>query len=67
MHNQEGVHLGLRVRLKCTLYKAAERRESAFFALNDVVLDRGPSPFLTAVEVYCNNRKVTLVQVCLLL
>mmetsp|Transcript_13118 Transcript_13118/g.20775 ORF Transcript_13118/g.20775 Transcript_13118/m.20775 type:complete len:522 (+) Transcript_13118:129-1694(+) len=57
-----GVHLGLRARLKCTFYNAAERCETCFYAMNDLVLDRGPSPFLTSVEVYCNNRKVTLVQ-----
>ena len=41
----------------------ARYQETVFNALNDLVLDRGPSPFLTAVEVYCNNRKITLVQV----
>jgi NAD+ kinase len=32
------------------------------FALNDVSLHRGISPFLTNVEVYCDNTFVTSVQ-----
>jgi len=58
----DNLHLGLRVRLKCTMYIAARKQEYIYYALNDMVLDRGPSPFLTSVECYCNGKLITLVQ-----
>ena len=30
--------------------------------MNDVVVDRGPSPYLTNLEIFCNGRKMTSVQ-----
>jgi len=57
-----GFHLGMRARLCCKLFSAKTGRTHIIYALNDVVLDRGPSPFLTSVECFCNDRLVTLVQ-----
>mmetsp|Transcript_8307 Transcript_8307/g.19161 ORF Transcript_8307/g.19161 Transcript_8307/m.19161 type:complete len:251 (+) Transcript_8307:3-755(+) len=57
-----GIRLGLRVRLRCTLYKKGGASPKVLYALNDMVLDRGPSPFLTSVECYCNERLITLIQ-----
>eukprot|EP00960_Hanusia_phi_P063365 765461-Hanusia_phi.AAC.2 len=37
-----------------------------FPALDDGNVGRGPSPFLTSVECYCNGKLITLVQVALL-
>lgn len=30
--------------------------------MNEVVIDRGPSPYITNLEVFCNGRKITTVQ-----
>jgi len=30
--------------------------------MNEVVVDRGPSPYLTNLEVFCNGRIMTSVQ-----
>lgn len=30
--------------------------------LNEVVIDRGPSPFLSNVDIFCNNMYLTTVQ-----
>ena len=30
--------------------------------MNDVVVDRGPSPYLTNLELFCNGRIMTSVQ-----
>lgn len=29
---------------------------------NEVVVDRGPSPYITNLEVFCNGRMITTVQ-----
>ena len=30
--------------------------------MNEVVIDRGPSPYITNLEVFCNGRMITTVQ-----
>ncbi len=30
--------------------------------MNDLVVDRGPNPYLTNLLVYCNEREMTSVQ-----
>ena len=30
--------------------------------MNEVVVDRGPSPYLTNLEIFCNGRIMTSVQ-----
>ena len=30
--------------------------------MNEVVVDRGPSPYITNLEVFCNGRLITTVQ-----
>jgi len=58
----EGFHLGMRIRLRCEFYSFKTGESQVIHALNDLVIDRGPSPFLTSVECYCNDRLITLVQ-----
>jgi NAD kinase len=65
------VQILLRHRLDCCVLRKnlSPRPEASVpggaeshFALNDVSLHRGVSPFLTNVEVYCDNSFVTNVQ-----
>lgn len=35
---------------------------SKYLVMNEVVIDRGPSPYITNLEVFCNGRMITTVQ-----
>ncbi|KAJ1491031.1 ATP-NAD kinase-like domain-containing protein, partial [Baffinella frigidus] len=48
------VVVGVRTRLKCTIHDEMKHRMSDFA----VSVDRGPSPLLTNVDVYCDDRFV---------
>ena len=55
--------VSLRMRLRCVVFDGATGRELARHeALNEVVVDRGASPFLSAVECYCNDEHLTTAQ-----
>ena len=53
--------LTLRSRLSCVLLKEEEERSQ--LVLNEVVIDRGPSPFLTNIDLYLGERFISSVQV----
>eukprot|EP00736_Rhodelphis_marinus_P007510 Rmarinus@m.3163 len=50
----------LRMRLHCCLRKENEIRELP--VLNEVVIDRGPSPYLCHLDIYCDGEFVTTCQ-----
>jgi hypothetical protein len=52
------MQVGVRTRLKCTVHDDMRRRIRDFTVLNEVSLDRGPSPLLTNVDVFCDDRFV---------
>ena len=54
--------LTLRSRLRCLLMKEVEE-EKIQLVLNEVVIDRGPSPFLTNIDLYLGERFISSVQV----
>ncbi|XP_066137973.1 NAD kinase-like isoform X3 [Euwallacea fornicatus] len=66
--------LTLRSRLRCILVKKtdtsnAEEAESvkketpaSFLVLNEVVIDRGPSPYLSNIDLYLDGKHITSVQ-----
>lgn len=61
------VHLLLRHRLECWVIRKADLSNErpateAHVILNDVSLHRGTSPYLTNLEVYCDDTFVTNVQ-----
>eukprot|EP00249_Psilotum_nudum_P011030 c22926_g1_i2 orf=390-2018(+) len=66
------VHITLRNRLQCRIIRACENEgvgdgqkkttQAYHLVLNEVSIDRGASPFLTYLEVYCDNYFVTSVQ-----
>ncbi|XP_062505175.1 NAD kinase-like isoform X2 [Corticium candelabrum] len=43
-------------------YQSLQPLKSDLLILNEVVIDRGPSPYLTNLEIYCNGHAVTTVQ-----
>lgn len=71
VHNiKGGVPITLRMRLECTVVK---RRESIrnggdgkpshnYTVLNEVLVDRGPSPFLSKIEAYDRGQLITTIQ-----
>eukprot|EP01025_Chloroclados_australasicus_P025047 TRINITY_DN2505_c0_g3_i1.p1 TRINITY_DN2505_c0_g3~~TRINITY_DN2505_c0_g3_i1.p1 ORF type:complete len:444 (-),score=36.19 TRINITY_DN2505_c0_g3_i1:515-1846(-) len=59
--SMKGIHIALRMRLQCDVYKRGEI-QSTYNVLNEVVIDRGSAPFLSNVEVYEKGKYVTNVQ-----
>ena len=60
--------LTLRSRLRCILLKEEEERKATTPAtnqlvLNEVVIDRGPSPYLSNIDLYLDGKLITSVQV----
>ena len=55
------VLLTLRMKLECTVWKDGERA-GTHHVLNEVVIDRGPSPFLSMIDVECDGQYLTTVQ-----
>ena len=60
--------LTLRSRLMCILMKKEEEETSAKpntnqLVLNEVVIDRGPSPYLSNIDLYLDGKLITSVQV----
>merc|ERR1712025_43441 len=59
--------LTLRSRLRCILMKKEEEETSAKpntnqLVLNEVVIDRGPSPYLSNIDLYLDGKLITSVQ-----
>lgn len=62
----EGMRVNLRMRFTCTVYRdgAGEDMEEGeqFEVLNELVIDRGPSPYVSNLELYGDNELLTIVQ-----
>jgi NAD+ kinase len=58
----EPIKLTLRMRLECTITRADGSLVGTFHVLNEAVVDRGPSPFLSNVDMYCDEQYLTTVQ-----
>ncbi|KAF9887698.1 NAD(+) kinase [Aspergillus nanangensis] len=66
-----GMRVNLRMRFTCTVYRkdrskgadagAVEEGEQ-FEVLNELVIDRGPSPYVSNLELYADNDLLTVVQ-----
>ncbi|KAK8089718.1 ATP-NAD kinase [Apiospora hydei] len=64
---EEGMRVNLRMRFTCTVYRhganGAEAEEGEQFeVLNELVIDRGPSPYVSNLELYGDNELLTIVQ-----
>ncbi|KAH6648499.1 NAD(H) kinase [Truncatella angustata] len=63
----EGMRVNLRMRFTCTVYRnGASGNEieegEQFEVLNEVLIDRGPSPYVSNLELYGDNELLTVVQ-----
>ncbi|KAI8952118.1 ATP-NAD kinase-like domain-containing protein [Xylaria longipes] len=64
---EEGMRVNLRMRFTCTVYRngasGGEMEEGEQFeVLNELVIDRGPSPYVSNLELYGDNELLTVVQ-----
>lgn len=63
----DGMKINLRMRFTCTVYRdgtlgrGMEEGEQ-FEVLNELVIDRGPSPYVSNLELYGDNELLTVVQ-----
>ena len=65
-----GVPITLRMRLRCEVFKFADKIENGgngepsfvYTILNEVLVDRGPSPFLSKIEAYDRGQLITSIQ-----
>ncbi|PSR92070.1 ATP-NAD kinase-like domain-containing protein [Coniella lustricola] len=63
----DGMKINLRMRFTCTVYRdgtlGREVEEGEQFeVLNELVIDRGPSPYVSNLELYGDNELLTVVQ-----
>lgn len=54
--------LSIRMRLQCRILNRQGVCRGQFNVLNEVVIDRGSSPYLAALECFCDNHHLTTVQ-----
>ena len=64
---EEGMRVSMRMRFTCTVYKAGLNGQDPdeseqFEVLNELVIDRGPSPYVSNLELYGDNELLTVVQ-----
>ncbi|MCJ1450572.1 NAD(+) kinase [Mycoblastus sanguinarius] len=73
-----GMRVNMRMRFTCTVYRASHHRktipkpsdnstsslteESQFEVLNELVIDRGPSPYVSNLELYGDHHLLTIIQ-----
>ena len=66
-----GMRVNLRMRFTCTVWRAdrspgaakgAVEEGDQFEVLNELVIDRGPSPYVSNLELYGDNELLTVVQ-----
>lgn len=64
---EEGMRVNLRMRFTCTVYRDGTEGEEMvegeqFEVLNELVIDRGPSPYVSNLELFGDNELLTVVQ-----
>ncbi|QSZ32363.1 hypothetical protein DSL72_001937 [Monilinia vaccinii-corymbosi] len=65
---EDGMRVNLRMRFTCTIYRdGKEQGQDAvegeqFEVLNELVIDRGPSSYISNLELYGDNELLTVVQ-----
>ncbi|KAI9660762.1 MAG: NAD(+) kinase [Alyxoria varia] len=64
-----GMRVNLRMRFTCTVFRASLEKgnpnasqESSFEVLNELVIDRGPSPYVSNLELFGDDSLVTVIQ-----
>ncbi|GAX20695.1 NAD+ kinase [Fistulifera solaris] len=56
------IYLSIRMRLECAVVSKDGSIRSRYNVLNEVVVDRGSSPYLAALECFCDDSHLTTVQ-----
>ncbi|KAF4035859.1 ATP-NAD kinase [Phytophthora infestans] len=58
-----GFYMSLRSRLSCSIYRGCKEREISgnLHALNEIVIDRGPSGALVELNCYCDGLEITKI------
>lgn len=59
---EKPLHISTRSRLSCTIHRYDSELVESHQVLNEVVCDRGPSPYLTCLDTFCNSKLITNVQ-----
>jgi NAD+ kinase len=62
---EDGMKINLRMRFTCTVYRNGRNEiEEAeqFEVLNELVIDRGPSPYVSNLELYGDDELLTVIQ-----
>ena len=65
-----GMRVNLRMRFTCTVFRATHNKQKKgdlvegeqVEVLNELVIDRGPSPYVSNLELYGDNELLTIVQ-----
>ncbi|KAL2198935.1 ATP-NAD kinase-like domain-containing protein [Corynascus similis CBS 632.67] len=64
--SDEGIRVNFRMRFTCTVYRDGKGQEmeegEQFEVLNELVIDRGPSPYVSNLELYGDDELLTVVQ-----
>lgn len=59
---ERGVRANLRMRFTCRVHRANGRLATEQQVLNELVVDRGPSPYVTQLELYGDGSLLTVAQ-----
>lgn len=60
---RKGIRLNMRMRLCCTVHSSNAGVSSfTYQALNDLVIDRGPSPYMSQLDLFVDEEPLTTVQ-----
>lgn len=59
---ETGINVNLRMRFSCTVFDNTGKRLCSHQVLNEIVIDRGPSPWVSMLELYGNDSLLTVVQ-----
>ena len=60
--NNNQICISMRMRLDCRVFGIDGRLRSRYAVLNEVVIDRGSSPYLASLECFCDDVHLTTVQ-----
>mmetsp|Transcript_38656 Transcript_38656/g.81285 ORF Transcript_38656/g.81285 Transcript_38656/m.81285 type:complete len:545 (-) Transcript_38656:144-1778(-) len=60
--NNKQICISMRMRLDCRIFGSDGSLRSRYAVLNEVVIDRGSSPYLASLECFCDDVHLTTVQ-----
>ncbi|KAI0997260.1 NAD(+) kinase [Podosphaera aphanis] len=62
----DGMRVSMRMRFTCTVYRKDSSEESKvteqYEVLNELVMDRGPSPYVSNLELFADDEPLTVIQ-----